>query len=92
MKTIYKYKLEPNKNDKHESSISIHDSYELLTFGYDGNGDLCLWAIVNTDNDKVICKFFIVLTGEPFPSIQFYRYIKTVINKQYVGHIFQVIQ
>ena len=87
MKTIYKYPLE---NIPGGNIITMPADYELLTVNYDPKGDICLWAIVDTEAENTeVC---IVILGTDWPMLKDvkYKYINTLKQGPYVWHAFKV--
>ena len=89
MKTIYKY---PIKNYPGTSIININKEHQILKLGYDPNGILCVWAIVNPDSEKVEITIDLIGTGWPLEDNFFIEsfYIDTINDGPYVWHAFIV--
>ena len=51
--------------------------------------DVCLWAIVNPDEDREWRTFEVVGTGQPFDSDLLSLYIGTAQMDGYVWHVFE---
>ena len=83
MKTIYKYPFKVNPTSEVELP---KDAKILLVDLLDLNP--CIWALVDTDNEKVTRKFYICATGQPI-AINTSKYITTFIDGAYVWHMFE---
>lgn len=88
MQTIYKY---PIKNMPGHNTLSLPKGYQILKLGYDPNKILCLWAIVETDNEKEDLDITLVGTGWPLDiNPEIVTYINTINDGPYVWHAFEV--
>lgn len=85
MRTIYKYKLAVVD----EQEIQIPDFAEILSV-QNQNGELCLWALVNSDNKPEPWTIQIVGTGNPASGINAEDFIGTVQQHDggLVWHVF----
>ena len=87
MQVIYKYPIKmPGYN-----AMSLPENYKILKLGYDANDIPCVWALVETDNEKVDFDITLVGTGWPLdinPEIA--TYIDTIVDGPYVWHAFEV--
>lgn len=87
MKAIYKYEL------KNEVTLPI--SAQILHYGADPRGVLCLWAVVNTDEEKTkTLEFELVGTGWPLDEMfeQYgvsHEFVTTINDGPYMWHIFR---
>ncbi len=52
------------------------------------NGSICVWALVNTSNDMVNREFEVYGTGHPVYDGIEEHYLNTVIDGDYVWHVF----
>lgn len=85
MKTIYKYKINPFK-DEHP----LPSGAQILSVG-EQNGQIHLWALVDTENKEEDYYFEVIGTGweiEP-PKGGQRKFIGTVFIGDYVWHVFQ---
>jgi hypothetical protein len=87
LKTIYKYPLE---NIPSGNIITMPADYELLTVDYDPNGEICLWAIVNTEVENTEVCIAILGTGWPMLEDIKHKYINTFKQGPYVWHAFEI--
>lgn len=83
--TIYKYGL----FDK-IGVVELPSRAKILSVGYDPEGHLCLWALVNPANRLVRHTFHLVFTGEEFDPAGF-AYHGTVVKSPLVHHIYSRI-
>lgn len=84
MKTIWKFNLELYDTQ----AIEIPIGARPLTVQMQ-NGELCLWAIVDSTAEKTRCYVHIIGTGNPVPpNVDEYRYINTVQDGAFVWHVF----
>jgi len=88
MNTIWKFVL--NICDYQEVEMPL-GAY-ILSAGQDGNGDLCVWALVNNDF-KTVRRFRILGTGNMFPDYNqddYHAFLGTVVmNNGLVWHIWE---
>lgn len=84
MNVIYKYPLEITEQ---QIFILPKDS-DILDVQFQ-DGDLCLWALVNTDNDTEQRVIRIFGTGWPIDMYGSPRHISTVQKDGLVWHIFE---
>ena len=91
MKTIHKFLL-PCDN---LSTIKMPNGAEILCAKTQGGIDISLWAMVETNADLELRRFFIVGTGSPVPSIDgaTLKFIDTVIifGGKLALHVFEVV-
>jgi hypothetical protein len=87
MYSIYKYYIEnyPGRN-----KIKINKEYKILKLGYDPNGNLCIWALVNLDSEMIEIQINVYGTGWPLSKdfITDKQYIDTINDGPFVWHIF----
>jgi len=77
MKTIWKYPLEIiNKQE-----IIIQKGYTPIHIGFDGDSQLCLWAIVDDNAKKTKCIIYVIATGHEAPSYKV-KYFGTVKDER----------
>ena len=83
MKTVYKYPL-----GLHITKLSLYKNAQILSVGYDPSGQLCLWALVDTEQEKETISILAVGTGWelPYEDLDF---IDTVNDGPYMWHIFK---
>ena len=71
--------------------IEFSKGAEILSAGYDLNGDLCVWATHNDDAEKVTRNVYCIGTGWPLDKIILednFQFLNTVKEGPYVWHIF----
>ena len=87
MKTIYKYRV--------ADKVEIPASAQILHYGIDPNGIICLWALIDTEEIKTKTKEYVIIgTGWPLDEmIQenecHYNFVATVNEGLYMWHIFE---
>ena len=87
MKTIWKYTLDKGPN---EFEMSVGSKILDIQMQH---GIITLWALVNTEAQKIKRTFVLLGTGwdiEEFQNDTNLKYIKTVQKSLYVWHIFEV--
>lgn len=84
MKAIFKYDLQPN--------MSVPKGAKILHVGAKANEPLCLWMLVDPDQQYEQRSFEIIGTGQliSYPSKSVH--IGTVIQGAFVWHIFETIK
>ena len=83
MITIYKYPLQHH--------ILMPQKSEILSVGLDPSGEMCLWAIIETNNADITYDFAIVGTGQKLPPDCIKRnFLGTIKNGGFMWHIFQI--
>ena len=85
MKTIFKYKLEI----KNEQTIEMPACAKILS-AKDQFGDLCIWAMIDTEQQVQPRTIRIIGTGHQVVT-GLVRHIETVIQGPMVWHIFEQI-
>ena len=85
MRTIFTYQLE--LVDK--QIIVMPDKAEIIS-SQSKDGILCLWAIVETDNNPIRRTFFIVGTGHMLPNTEL-KHIQTIHDRGFVWHVFEEV-
>ena len=89
MKTIYKYPVPTGFapfGAPFGVAIDLGGNAVVRYFGPDPQGNLCVWAEIDTD---VICKtkkFHVVGTGHPLPKNA--SYLMSCLDKPYVWHLY----
>lgn len=83
MKTVYKYPI-----GLHIKKIEIYKNAKILSAGYDPSGILCVWALVDTEQEKEEVYFFSIGTGWDLPRCDL-EFIDTVNDGPYMWHIFK---
>ncbi len=87
MKTIWKYTI-PIED---EFKLKIPVGYEVLYIGSQGT-EVCLWALVETDNEQIEQTFRVFGTGHTIKHEgKDLKYIGTAQLMHYVWHVFRVI-
>ena len=88
MQVIYKY---PIKMKPGHTALRLPKDYKILKLDYDPNNILCIWALVNTENEKVDVDITLVGTGWPIEvNTEIATYIDTIKEGPYVWHAFEV--
>lgn len=85
MITVHKYPLELAELQ----SIQLPFDAEVLKVAYDTAGELCIWALVNTEKVKVSTLITISGTGRPLPKDRKLAYLDTVFDGQFVWHVWK---
>lgn len=82
MKTIYKYPISYR-------TIEIPKDAKFISLNTDCNGDLCAWAIVDTNNEMETKHFVTIGTGWALPEdIDEMIFLGTVKDNPYIWHVF----
>lgn len=65
--------------------------YEIIRFAPDPKGNLCIWYIFNTYNEKLINHkvFHILGTGHKYDST--WKYVGSCNQDRYVWHLMEVV-
>lgn len=86
MKTIHKYGLEES------TTLQMPIGAEILSTHGQG-GDICIWALVDTDHKKEDRNFVVIGTGHPIPDLAL-KFIGTALLQSglLVFHVFEVIE
>ena len=85
MKTIWKFKLEPEL----QQSIKMPKEHKVLSVGVT-QGDLCLWALVDAETEEYVYRtFYIVLTGQDVPDEDVY-FSGTIVLEDFVFHVYSL--
>lgn len=89
MITIYKYPIMPSEE---KIELAIPGGGPVLSAGVDPMGQLCIWAIANTDEEDVTVPIYCVGTGWPLDWIleeqDNITLVATVREHIYMWHIF----
>lgn len=89
MLTIYKYKL----NQSGINKIQMPMDASVISVGLDPMEDICIWAIVETDNDMEERTFFVAGTGwditEDLLEFTEISSLGTVRQGPFMWHIFE---
>lgn len=91
MKTIYKYRLEPeDDNDMVLSkAIDMPTILDILRIDKQENS-VMVWAMVETDSPVKPKKFAIYGTGREINPCLCLKYINTFFTNNYVWHAFEI--
>ena len=87
MKTIWKYKL----RIEDRQLVEMPSKANLLSAGLQPHPhgfDVCLWAMVDTDNPMIRRQVWIVGTGNPIGLSPSVKFVGTVIDVPFVWHVF----
>lgn len=82
-KRIYKYQLSIVDI---QSFIIPRDS-KILSVDVQ-NGIPCIWVLVDTDNENIVCSIAMVGTGNLTNHIEGYNFLGTFQKDWFVGHVF----
>ena len=63
MKTVYKYPI-----GLHISRVNIYKNAQIISAGYDPIGELCIWALVDTEQEKEFVTILAIGTGWELPE------------------------
>jgi hypothetical protein len=89
MRTIHKYKLKITN----EQIIDMPAHAAILSVGTDQFNNVCLWAMVETDNPPEPRKFSITGTGNHFPGPEtpgnVQKFLGTAVQSPFVWHVFE---
>ena len=81
----------PIKNLPGHNYIQLPEGYQILKLAYDPTGTLCIWALVDTDKNKIDIDITLVGTGWPLDiDSKIVTYIDTINEGPYVWHAFEV--
>lgn len=71
--------------------IEIPSGSKVISAGLDPQGELCIWAIVNPENELELRKFTVVGTGWTMGrELDNWEFIGTVRQGPYMWHVFEV--
>lgn len=86
MRTIWKFTFKLNS----VVEVQMPDRARVIHVG-EQNGLLCLWAMVDTENQLTARRFRIFGTGHPLSTdVKESHFIGTVFQSIYVWHVFEV--
>jgi hypothetical protein len=88
METIYKYQF--SESPGHTERIEMPKLAKILTV-QEQNGFICIWAIVNPEDERELRKFIALGTGWNFPTLENFIYISTVQESGLVWHVFEIV-
>lgn len=72
--------------------IEMPSGSKVISAGLDPQEDLCIWAIVNPENELESRKFTIVGTGWPMGhELDNWKFIDTVKQGPYMWHVWEVL-
>lgn len=84
MRSVWKFPL-----NAHEITVLMPTGAEPCHFGYDPQGVLCVWAVVDTDVlTKEPMEFRIHGTGHAFGDGE--EFVGTVLTGPFMSHLFRV--
>jgi hypothetical protein len=92
---IFKYPLTPHIQPATPYAVELPRRHAVIAVDKDPKGDLCLWAIVDSDPDaeKTTIELLVLPTGEDVFDDGKYKqitHLNTVVMDIYVWHIFLV--
>jgi hypothetical protein len=85
MKTVWKFVLRVTD----DQFIDMPRGAEVVHVA-EQDGEVCLWAVVHTENPKEDRRFRIVGTGGPAPDLT--SYLGTAHCKPFVWHVFGAVR
>lgn len=85
--TIWKYKITPEMDTQY---IKMPIGATILSFGLDGDGELCFWALVNPSAQLWTRNVACVGTGWHFLLDNGARFVGTTTQGPYVWHLFDL--
>lgn len=92
MLAIFKYEIHP---DIQKITHQSFKGAEVLSCGLDGNGNLSVWALVETEEDPAELSFYCVGTGwdltHLLPDEVDINFVGSVTQGGYVWHVFQEV-
>ena len=93
MITIYKYPIQPSAE---EIELSIPGGGPVISAGVDPMGDICVWAVANTDEKTVPVNIYCVGTGWSLDWIMEKEdeidLVETVKDGVYMWHVFRGVK
>jgi len=81
-KTVYKYPLKIAESQE----VLMPEGAEILCIGYDPNGSLSLWALVECDKPQVPVPIFMCGTGTRVEAGA--KYLETLKDGSFMWHFF----
>lgn len=88
MRTVYKYPV-PEGQAPFQFEHEVPDSPQLVHFGPDPKGVLCVWAEVDTDNAPTKYKLMIAGTGQEIPDNAIW--LRSCVEGDFVWHLYLMI-
>lgn len=93
MLTIYKYVIEPSLE---AIDLTIPGGGPVISAGIDPSGNVCVWAMVDTDKPDEKVRIICVGTGWPLDAAMnaardWLNFIGTVKTGIYMWHVFQEV-
>lgn len=91
MRTIYRYPIALMTNPIEEVVINMPKWSHILSFQAQEDV-LCIWALIDTDNDLVQRRFYVAGTGQDLGTLPIFRvtqYIGTAQQRGFVWHLFE---
>lgn len=84
MQTVYKYPISMTADVR----VMMPEGAKVVAVDVDGNGEPCVWALVNPDAPATVeRKFGVYGTGGRVPD--FCEYVGTFFALPYVWHVFE---
>lgn len=87
IKKIYKYPL--TGWEQGYVKVELPEWSDILETGFDPNGELCIWALVEPDNEKYTRTFMVCGTGSSVTDKVIH--LASVTDRQFIWHVFEVI-
>ena len=89
MKAVYKYPVDSIRQPVY---VDIPKGGTVLSVGKQPHGSHVLWALVDTDIERIYSRvFYIAYTGEVLPPEFSWVYINTYTSEGLVYHAFEAI-
>jgi hypothetical protein len=85
MFSIWKFGLELTE----VQTIYMPEGADILSV-QNQNGSLCIWALLSPTAPKVGRHFKVIGTGHKIETLADHKWIATVIQDQFVWHIFEI--
>lgn len=91
MNTIWKYKIVPLDECQ---TYDMPEGAEIVAVDTDPLGDICFWALVDTEARLVEKKLWCVGTGWPLDELDIptVQYIGMVVRAPYVWHVLEEVE
>lgn len=89
---VFKYRL-GGLNEM--CSIKLPREAEILSVGFDPQGDLSLWAIVDPAEEEEEEHVFLIIgtgMGYELPKQEEAEFLATLVREEFVYHVFEVIR
>jgi len=87
MRTVYKYELGVGP-----ACLLMPINADILHFGYDPAGKLCIWAKVDTDLGQSPRAFLVTGTGHDLREAEIKSHIGTAVCGDLVWHAFELFR